>query len=81
MTKTTADGSLKMDGAPSTGTGSDAMGAYTFTDLSWDGGMFVTRFRQYVESLPNINRAGKAGGISLSLSFCPSRSDPLPLSL
>ena len=47
--KSTADGSLKLDGAPATGSGSDASGAFKSTTLSWDGGKYLTSFRQYAE--------------------------------
>jgi hypothetical protein len=46
----TADGSLKLDGA-TTGTGADAGGAYKATTLSWDGGKFVTEFRAYASMI------------------------------
>jgi len=43
----TADGSLKSDGAATTGAGTDASGAYKSTTQSWDGGKFTTSFRDY----------------------------------
>ena len=46
----TADGSLKLQGATK-GSGSDASGEYKGTTLTWDGGAFVTEFREYSDMI------------------------------
>ena len=47
-TKSSKDGSLGLDsGFPATGMGSDSLGEFTSTAFSWEGGAFVTTFRDY----------------------------------
>eukprot|EP00729_Bicosta_minor_P026335 gene26335-34495_t len=48
--RSTADGSLRLASA-TTGTGSDALGAFSSTTMVWDGGAFITSIRQYSTSV------------------------------
>ena len=47
-TKTSAPGGgLTMDAAPTAVSGSDALGAFSGTEISWAGAAFITRFKNY----------------------------------
>jgi len=48
--KSTKDGSLKLD-TQTSGSGSDATGVFKSTTLTWDGGRFVTTFKQYADAI------------------------------